>query len=182
MLNFAKRRQYQYNANLRHLIALTVFLFAFLAALGGGQPAMAITCDLSSLRKLVDAAPPGTRIELPKTEMRQVLLQRDDTAMPDSVWRATGSKGVIKGWNGAAFNGCEWYFSGGGHMDYGGNEVYLDQYGFAYDSARDKFALRHGDGRVFELDPEDLQVSRTASDTAAPMPARTTPGVYSRWK
>lgn len=87
--------------------------------------AKAANCDLSALRKLVDDTPAGTWIELRGTQMRQILLRRDDPAMGYGIWGATGPEAVVKSWNGAAFNGCEWYFAAGGHMNYGGNEVYV---------------------------------------------------------
>ncbi|WP_179954215.1 right-handed parallel beta-helix repeat-containing protein [Denitrobaculum tricleocarpae] len=36
----------------------------------------------------------------------------------------TGPQSVVKTWNGATFDGRFWYFHGGGHRDYSGNEVY----------------------------------------------------------
>ena len=105
-------------------------LAAFLLAMSCTPPATAaetdqkVSCDLSALRARIDAQPAGTWIELTNTEMRRILLRRDDPATGHGVWGASGSEGVIKSWNGAAFNGCEWYFSAGGHMNYGGNEVY----------------------------------------------------------
>lgn len=47
-----------------------------------------------------------------------------------NFWGTTGSKSVFSAWNSAAFDPVsnEMYFFGGGHADYGGNEVY--QYDF----------------------------------------------------
>jgi hypothetical protein len=46
--------------------------------------------------------------------------------LTDEIRGWTGPSSVLTAWNGAAWDGTrrKWYFHGGGHSDYGGNEVY----------------------------------------------------------
>jgi hypothetical protein len=90
----------------------------------GISPARSPVCDLSYLSRLLDDKPSNSWVEIPRSRMRPVLVGRFDPAMPEGVWGITGSEAVIANWNGGAFDGCRWYFVGGGHMAYGGNEVY----------------------------------------------------------
>ena len=81
-------------------------------------------CDLSRTAQSLDDAPSGSWIELANSQMRNILLKRDDPLVTRGVWGTSGSAAVITAWNSGAFDGCNWYFVGGGHSDYGGNEVY----------------------------------------------------------
>lgn len=60
-------------------------------------------------------------VEFPHTTITSVLPSHTETE-----WGTLGPTGVIRSWNGAAYDAAsgEWYFHGGGHADYGGNEVY----------------------------------------------------------
>jgi len=84
----------------------------------------AVTCNLEKLRTLVQTVRPGQWLEIPNTRMRSVLLAKDDPLMPAGAWGWRGSKSVIEEFGGGAFDGCSWYFTGGGGSAYGGNEVY----------------------------------------------------------
>ena len=80
------------------------------------------TGDLSALKAIVSHMAPGSWYELPKTSIQPALASR--TQAPDDGG-VTGPVSVITAWNGAAFDGRQnWYFFGGGHADYSGNEVY----------------------------------------------------------
>lgn len=81
-------------------------------------------CDLAWLQRLIASVPKGTWVELADTEMRDILLKKDDPLMTPAIWGYRGSTAVITAWNGGAFDGCNWYFTGGGHLAYGGNEIY----------------------------------------------------------
>ncbi|HET8727780.1 MAG TPA: right-handed parallel beta-helix repeat-containing protein [Alphaproteobacteria bacterium] len=66
--------------------------------------------------------PPGQWAEIPDTSIGSVLLNREDAPMNGGI---TGSRSVVDAWGGAAYDGSRyWYFHGGGHGDYSGNEVY----------------------------------------------------------
>ncbi len=77
--------------------------------------------EMPALAKIVSKLEPGRWFELPDSAIRSVLLERSRAPENGGV---TGSAAVIGAWNGAAFDGRFWYFHGGGHKDYSGNEVY----------------------------------------------------------
>ena len=88
---------------------------------------------LSALQAEVNSMAPGTWKLLSGTDPTSTLTtdsEIDDivTANPGSSDFApnTHAKAVFEAWNGAAYDpvGHNWYFTGGGHGDYGGNEVY----------------------------------------------------------
>ncbi len=84
------------------------------------------SADFSALKVHVDAMKPGHWFEIPDTKIP--LYSREEIRVIESgggnIWGYTGSKSVLNAWNGAAFDGYRWWFTGGGHKDYGGNEVY----------------------------------------------------------
>tara|TARA_R110002110_G_scaffold76898_2_gene202305 strand:+ start:17368 stop:19374 length:2007 start_codon:yes stop_codon:yes gene_type:complete len=80
---------------------------------------------------------PGEWREIPDTQAPW-LTQSEHAAIMEAApagalgfWGVIGSSGVIRAWNSAALDpeGDRWFFTGGGHRDYGGNEVY--QFDFA---------------------------------------------------
>ena len=89
--------------------------------------------DLSALQAIVNGMSAGTWHRLPSTDPTGVLTT--DAEIDDIVAANPGSsdfapsshaKAVFEAWCGAAYDptGYNWYFTGGGHGDYGGNEVY----------------------------------------------------------
>jgi Right handed beta helix region len=64
---------------------------------------------------------PGEWRELPNTAMSTVFPNQGQT-----TWGNIGPAGVIRAWGGAAYDTKRnaFVFNGGGHADYGGNEVY----------------------------------------------------------
>ena len=94
---------------------LLIILYAFLAAWAPPAPAAATT-----LKKLLDLRP-GEWRELPNTRMSAVFPDQDKT-----TWGFIGPRGVVDAWGGAAYDTKRnvFVFNGGGHGDYGGNEVY----------------------------------------------------------
>ncbi len=77
--------------------------------------------EMPALAKIVAKMEPGRWLQIPNTAIKQVLATRDMTPENGGV---SGPESVISKWNGAAFDGRYWYFHGGGHRDYSGNEVY----------------------------------------------------------
>lgn len=67
------------------------------------------------------ALPPGEWRELPNTTMSAVFPREEET-----TWGVIGPEGVLRAWGGAAYDVKRnaFVFNGGGHADYGGNEVY----------------------------------------------------------
>ncbi len=111
----------------------------------------------------------GGWCELNGAAISDVFPQNLDPA----VRMATGPRAVIDAWNGAAFDPARLilYFHGGGHRDYGGNEVY-------------SFDLRKGEWRRL-TDP--APVPPPTAETPCPVPASSPPAsrtydgsVYSR--
>ena len=101
---------------------LVVVLAAAVSARADAAPDRAgATGDLSALKAVVSHMAPGSWYELPKTSIKPVLASRAQAPDDGGV---TGPVSVITAWNGAAFEGQNWYFFGGGHADYSGNEVY----------------------------------------------------------
>lgn len=76
------------------------------------------TEPLPGLAKAAAQVRPGTWYEIPNSSMRSVLIARDDPRIQGRPQH------VLYGWNGAAFDGRRFYFHGGGHRGYSGNEVY----------------------------------------------------------
>jgi len=119
--------------------------FAYRASDGhGGKSTASVTVNVNApggLSDLVASMDPGEWKLIPGSDMNQVLLtlaEHDQivneaiAANPGvqfaeaSFWGGSGSKSVINAWNSAAYDleGHRWFFMGGGHADYGGNEVY----------------------------------------------------------
>lgn len=77
--------------------------------------------QLPALAKITATLEPGLWHQIPNTAISQVLATREMTPENGGV---SGPASVVTAWNGAAFDGRYWYFHGGGHRDYSGNEVY----------------------------------------------------------
>ncbi len=77
--------------------------------------------EMPKLAQIVDDLKPGQWYELPNSAISQVLATR---SMAPENGGVSGPGSVVKSWNGATFDGRFWYFHGGGHRDYSGNEVY----------------------------------------------------------
>jgi hypothetical protein len=82
-------------------------------------PRKASKLTLSQLAKNLKAG----FYEIPDTRIADVF---PSSAQLKDGWGVLGPRAVIMAWNGAGFDPdkLEWYFHGGGHTDYGGNEVY----------------------------------------------------------
>ncbi len=76
--------------------------------------------SLENFRDLTAAMQPGEWLELPGT-INQVFVDKEKTQGEGEI---IGPVAVIIAWNGAAWDNDCGYFLGGGHQDYGGNEVY----------------------------------------------------------
>lgn len=74
-----------------------------------------------STSRMLKEMKPGQWLELPNTSMTSVFPKESDTH-----WGGIGPEGVIRAWGGAAYDTKRnvFVFNGGGHADYGGNEVY----------------------------------------------------------
>jgi hypothetical protein len=70
------------------------------------------------LAKIAASMPPGWQA-IPNTRFRDVTPKKGETE-----WGTVGPKSVLIAWNNLAFDGEALYAHGGGHADYGGNEVY----------------------------------------------------------
>ena len=79
--------------------------------------------SLEKLKAITTALPVRQWANVPGTAMRPVVPAA--STIPDGG-AATGPSSVLAAWNGAAYdsNAQRLYFWGGGHTDYGGNEVY----------------------------------------------------------
>jgi hypothetical protein len=69
---------------------------------------------------------PGQFAVIPGSELRSVLVRSDEFAFCGQIDCARSSN-VLDAWNGGAFDSVrgEFRVHGGGHADYGGNEIYL---------------------------------------------------------
>ncbi|MFQ5535031.1 MAG: hypothetical protein ACE5EM_09460 [Sphingomonadales bacterium] len=78
---------------------------------------------LSALEAISGRMTPGRWSQIPNSSISTVLATRDQAPENGGI---NGPRGVIDSWNGAAYdnNRHHWYFHGGGHQDYSGNEVY----------------------------------------------------------
>jgi len=93
--------------------------------------ALSLMYALTALADAVDDLPPGHWYEVPDTSLASLDPEKSEQYNPNfpgkSPWAGyQGQKGVMSGWNGAAFDhkrGNLLVF-GGGHNAYGGNEVY----------------------------------------------------------
>ena len=86
--------------------------------------------QLAELAAVVAEMKPGEWKELPDTRIPLLTPEEHDRIVARfggaPFWGWSGSESVITAWNTAAYDpeGHQWYFFGGGHADYGGNEVY----------------------------------------------------------
>src|SRR5688572_32766184 len=96
------------------LVCLLTLLSTLVAcnAHGAANPA-------GRLKALLDLKP-GEWRELPDTKMSSVFPPEQKT-----TWGVLGPSAVVRAWGGAAFDTKRnaFVFNGGGHTDYGGNEV-----------------------------------------------------------
>ena len=82
------------------------------------------TINLEKLQEINAQMTPGEWYEIPGTSVKPTLYTKNEVSK--NTWGATGSKAVFTAWGGGAFDGISrWYFTGGGHRDYGGNEIYV---------------------------------------------------------
>lgn len=99
----------------------------FFAALANAVVASAAKAwpgsDLEKLKAIIASSPARQWVNVPGTAMHPVVPTA--SMLPDGG-AATGPSSVLTAWNGAAYDSDEQklYFWGGGHTDYGGNEVY----------------------------------------------------------
>lgn len=79
--------------------------------------------NLSRLRMFAESIPPQQWKNVPGTALASVVPPR---AMMPNDGAVSGPASVLSAWNGAAYDPGRhhMYFWGGGHTDYGGNEVY----------------------------------------------------------
>ncbi|WP_193369775.1 hypothetical protein [Pelagibius marinus] len=85
-----------------------------------------VQTDLPVWQNLVPLLPgPGDFAVIPGSELRPRLVRKDEFSFCDEL-KCHRSGAVLSAWNGAAFDGTkgELRLHGGGHADYGGNEVY----------------------------------------------------------
>lgn len=93
-------------------------------------PVDTTTTGLQSLIDLADSMEEGQWLQIPNSAIPLVTKAEHDQIVSDhggdTFWGYGGSKSVINAWNSAAYDdvGNVWYTMGGGHADYGGNEVY----------------------------------------------------------
>ena len=96
---------------------------------GAADPGSDAGC-LAKLAAVVAEMKPGEWKELRDTHIPLLTAEEHDSIVARlggaSFWGWSGSESVITAWNTAAYDpeGHQWYFFGGGHADYGGNEVY----------------------------------------------------------
>ncbi len=85
--------------------------------------ARASGATLHALTHLAQGMAPASWREIPASSIRSVLSTPSE--VPDDGG-AEGARAVITAWNGSAYDeiGHKWYFFGGGHHAYSGNEVY----------------------------------------------------------
>lgn len=82
------------------------------------------------LRQRIDLMPPGTWLELRQSADGRIRNTRLSRLFPRRIghpaWGIVGPRAVIDAWSGGAYapERRELYVLGGGHNDYGGNEVY----------------------------------------------------------
>jgi len=102
------------------VIVHTVVVFFTLLLLIAEAGAQTKPAASPSLRELLDLRP-GQWRELPNTKMNSVFPSPNQT-----TWAVVGPAAVILAWGGGAYDSKRnaFVFTGGGHGDYGGNEVY----------------------------------------------------------
>jgi hypothetical protein len=78
-----------------------------------------------TLQKIVADMQPGVWAQIPNTSVAPVL-EETEKVLNGYTRGNSGPASVFYAWNGSAYDpkGMRWFFWGGGHQDYGGNEVY----------------------------------------------------------
>ncbi|WP_026609101.1 right-handed parallel beta-helix repeat-containing protein [Methylocaldum szegediense] len=105
----------------RSLLLYWLLTSAFVL-LGASLPSVAAEKKPASrIDQMLRAISPGDWLELPNTSMTSVFPKNSET-----TWGAIGPEAVVRAWGGAAYDTKRnaFVFHGGGHTDYGGNEVY----------------------------------------------------------
>jgi hypothetical protein len=98
-------------------------LLATLAGAVVPRSSFAQATGLRKLRSIVEPLPARQWTNIPGTALRSVLPPESKIPFEG---RTTGPRSVLEAWNGCAYDPVnhDLYFWGGGHSDYGGNEVY----------------------------------------------------------
>lgn len=90
----------------------------------GGTTTPPVTAT-GTLATIAAAMQPGAWVQIANTQVMPLLAQTEllNNSYTNGV---DGPSGVFDAWNGSAYDavGMHWFFLGGGHADYGGNEVY----------------------------------------------------------
>lgn len=90
-----------------------------LAAVASNSAGAAESTDgAATLDAVASSIGPGWH-SIPNTRFRNVMPKKGETE-----WGVVGPASVLIAWNNLAFDGKALYAHGGGHADYGGNEVY----------------------------------------------------------
>jgi len=93
------------------------------------EPPVEPPSDYGLLQDIVNGMAVGDWYEIPDTvipltnaaEISAIEAETGGTPM----WGVSGPRAAIRAWCGSATNGTDkWWFTGGGHADYGGNEFY----------------------------------------------------------
>ncbi|MHC4180610.1 MAG: hypothetical protein ACYSWU_24185, partial [Planctomycetota bacterium] len=118
---------------------------------------------LPRLLEQVKRVAPGQWSLVPGTALRPVLTTESE-AESLGIRGGSGPKSVLIAWNGAAYDSARhvMYFFGGGHADYGGNEVY------SLDLKTLSVARRMAPETLAEPNPKDSTCPLPASGPAAP--------------
>ena len=76
----------------------------------------------ANLADCVAKLAPSDWCEITGSEPSKMALTKDK--VKPYTWGWTGTKSLIEAWTGMATDGRYYYITGGGHADYGGNEMY----------------------------------------------------------
>lgn len=134
-----------------------------------GAAAALCTAGLGPARATALPAP-GRWLELPDTSAQKVAPARDG----HPAWGVIGPRAVTDAWGGGAFDTRRnvLVLTGGGHGDYGGNEVYeFHLPSRTWTRATDPSPLRELDERKFEVLGSEAPVSSHSYDGLVFLPA-----------
>ena len=138
--------------------SIATILKRFLVCLGiafAGNICVANEAFLTSIK-------PGEWREIPKTALREVFPSQSN----HPGWGVIGPRGVVAAWSGAAFDTKRnvLIVTGGGHSDYGGNEVYefsLETARWARTTEPSKMVKHTTPGQYLVVDSEAPVASHT---------------------